>query len=147
MKAGTSSPLGATPLHEGANFSVFSKNATGVELLLFEGVDDNRPSRVVRLDPVENRTYHYWHVFVPDVRPGQIYGYRVHGLYEPERGMRFDPGKVLLDPYGKAVVVPEKYSRTAASRSGDNCDAAMKSVVMDPNTYDWEGDLPPRRPF
>jgi glycogen operon protein len=146
MKAGTSSPLGATPLYEGANFSVFSKNATGVELLLFEGVDDNRPSRVVRLDPIENRTYHYWHVFVPDVRPGQVYGYRVAGPSDPARGMRFDPDKVLLDPYGRGVVVPKNYDRTANSRKGNNAATAMKSVVVDPRAYDWEGDAPLKRP-
>ncbi len=146
MKAGTSSPLGATPLHEGANFSVFSKNATGVELLLFDGVEDNRPSRVVRFDPVENRTYHYWHVFVPGVRPGQIYGYRVAGPADPARGMRFDPDKVLLDPYGRGVVVPKNYDRAANSRKGDNAATAMKSAVVDPRNYDWEGDAPLKRP-
>jgi len=146
MKAGTSSPLGATPLYEGVNFSVFSKNATGVELLLFEGVDDNRPSRVVRLDPIENRVYHYWHVFVPDVRPGQVYGYRVAGPSDPARGMRFDPDKVLLDPYGRGVVVPKNYDRTANSRKGNNAATAMKSVVVDPRAYDWEGDAPLKRP-
>lgn len=144
---GNSFPLGATVLQGGVNFSVFSKSATFVELLLFDHAEDPGPSRTILLDPRKNRTYHYWHVFVPDVGPGQIYGYRVHGPYEPARGMRFDPGKVLLDPYGRAVVVPEKYSRTAAGLPGDNCGAAMKSVVTDPRTYDWEGDLPLRRPF
>ncbi len=144
---GKSFPLGATVSHGGVNFSVFSKNAHSVELLLFNHTDDSCPSRTILLDPRKNRTYHYWHVLVPDIGPGQIYGYRVHGPYEPERGMLFDPEKVLLDPYGRAVVVPEKYSRILVSRSGDNCGAAMKSVVTDPRSYDWEGDLQPRRPF
>ena len=146
MKYGTSSPLGATSLHTGANFSVFSKLATGVELLLFDSVDDDRPSRVIRFDPAANRSYHYWHVFVPDVKAGQIYGYRVNGPYDPAKGMRFDPSKVLLDPYGRGVVVPKNYSRTAAGREGDNAATAMKSVLVDPRSYDWEGDAPLKRP-
>jgi glycogen operon protein len=133
-------------LREGANFSVFSKHATGVELLLFDGVDDDRPSRVVRLDPAVNRSYHYWHVSVPGVKPGQLYGYRVNGPSDPAKGMRFDPSKVLIDPYGRAVAVPENYSRVAASREGDNAATAMKSVVVDPRLYDWEGDAPLKRP-
>ncbi len=146
MKAGTSSPLGATTLHGGANFSVYSKNATGVELLLFDGVDESRPRHVIRLDPAVNRTYHYWHIFVPSIRAGQTYGYRVDGPFDPENGMRFDPSKVLLDPYGRGVVVPEKYDRGAASRKGDNAATAMKSVVVDPRAYDWEGDAPLKLP-
>jgi len=143
---GSSSPLGATCSHEGVNFSVFSRHATGVELLLFEGVDDREPSRAIRLDPGVHRTYFYWHVFVPGVRPEQLYGYRVEGPFDPETGMRFDPTKVLLDPYGRGVAVPEGYSRDAAQREGDNAATAMKSVVVDPGAYDWEGDAPLRRP-
>ena len=144
---GTSYPLGATVSSDGVNFSVFSQNANAMELLLFDHADDKAPTRTIALDPRKNRTYHYWHILVPGIGPGQIYGYRVYGPYEPERGMRFDPDKVLLDPYGKAVVVPEKYSRELASKRGDNCATAMKSVVMDPDSYDWEGDVPLKRPF
>jgi isoamylase len=116
--AGRSSPLGATVLDGGVNFSVFSRNGSGVELLLFDREDDARPARVIRIDPADNRTYHYWHVFVPGVRPGQIYAYRVRGPFDPANGMRFDPAKVLLDPYGREVVVPRLYSRDAAREKG-----------------------------
>jgi glycogen operon protein len=143
---GTSSPLGATPCRDGVNFSVFSKHATGVELLLFDRVDDAQAARVVRLDPAANRTGHYWHVFVPGVTTGQLYGYRVEGPWDPAKGMRFNPSKVLLDPYGRGVAVPDRYRRDAARLFGDNSATAMKSVVVDPSTYDWEGDAPPRRP-
>ena len=68
--AGCSAPLGATPSEEGVNFSIFSRHATAMELLLFDAVDDARPAQAIRIDPIANRTYHYWHVFVPDVRPG-----------------------------------------------------------------------------
>jgi len=142
-KEGQSSPLGATLSPEGTNFSVYSKHATGVELLLFDCVDDARPARVIR---ISSRTYHYWHVFVPGMKAGQIYGYRVDGRFDPLSGMRFDSAKVLLDPYGRAVVVPKHYSREAARKEGDNAATAMKSVVVDPHAYDWEGDTPLKRP-
>lgn len=143
---GLSHPLGATLRDGGANFSLYSRAATGVELLLFDRVDDAKPARVVRLDPADNRTYHYWHVFVPGVQAGQLFGYRVSGPNEPSQGLRFDPAKVLLDPYGKGVAVPPGYNREAASAPGDNAATAMKSVVVAPSTYDWEGDVPPRHP-
>jgi isoamylase len=144
--AGRSAPLGATPSPDGANFSVFSREATGLQLLLFDGIDDAKPARVVRLDRSANRTYHYWHVFVPGVRPGQLYAYRAEGPFDPSRGLRFDPGKVLLDPYGRGVVVPQAYDRDAARSPADNAGSAMKSVVVDASAYDWKGDAPLRRP-
>jgi glycogen operon protein len=143
---GRSSPLGATVVDGGVNFSLFSRTATGVELLFFDREDDATPSRAVRIDPATNRTYHYWHVFVPGVRPGQLYGYRVEGPSAPASGLRFDSAKVLLDPYGRGVVVPQNYTREAARREGDNAATAMKSVVVDPGSYDWEGDIPLSRP-
>jgi len=124
----------------GVNFSVYSRSASAVDLLLFDRDDDSRPSRVIPIDPVANRTYHYWHVFVPELRQGQLYGYRVHGPYDPASGLWFDPGKVLLDPYGRGVAVPAGYSRDAAKLPGDNTSAAMKSAVVDSTDYDWEGD-------
>src|SRR5271155_3295645 len=94
---GRSAPLGATVAPGGANFSLFSRSASAVELLLFDREDDARPARLITVDPFSNRTYHYWHVFVPGVQAGQAYGYRVHGPFDPARGMRFDPLKLLLD--------------------------------------------------
>ena len=114
---GRPSPLGATMSQGGVNFSLFSRDATGVELLLFDRSDDAKPARVIApRSSHANRTYHYWHVFVPGVRPGQIYGYRAQGPFDPANGLRFDPTKVLLDPYGRGVVVPKGYSRDAAQR-------------------------------
>jgi glycogen operon protein len=117
-----------------------------VELLFFDRVDDSRPARIIPIDPSTNRTYHYWHAFVPHVQPGQIYAYRANGPAESRKGARFDRAKVLLDPYGRGVAVPANYSRDAARRKGDNAATAMKSVVVDPSTYDWEGDAPLRHP-
>src|SRR5271165_5234637 len=111
---GRSFPTGATLVNGGANFSLFSRGAAGIELLFFDRVDAARPSRVIPIDPLGSRTYHYWHVFVPGVQAGQIYGFRAYGPFQPTRGLRFDPSKLLLDPYGRAVAVPRNYSREAA---------------------------------
>src|SRR3974377_1373637 len=143
---GKSFPLGAPVFADAVNFSVYSKNATGMELLLFNDITDSKP-RVITLDPVKNRTYHYWHVAVPGLKPGQLYGYRALGPFDPQRGLRFDPDKVLLDPYARAVAVPPNYSRLAASQPGDDAAQAMKSVVTASESYDWEGDSPLKRPF
>ncbi len=147
LSRGSSAPLGATPSPEGVNFSVFAKNATEIELLLFDREDAARPARVIPLDRTTHRTYHYWHVFMPGLAAGQVYAYRARGPFAPERGLRFDGDKVLLDPYGRAVAVPPTYDRTAATRTGDNATVAMRSVVVDPGRYDWEGDRPLRHPF
>jgi isoamylase len=147
VTSGASAPLGATVRPGGVNFSVFSKHATLIELLLFEEGNATQPARIIPLDADKHRTHHYWHVFVPGLQPGQVYAYRAHGPFVPENGYRFDAEKVLLDPYGLAVAVPERYDRWAAARSDDNAGLAMKSVVADPDRYDWEGDLPLKRPF
>jgi len=143
---GEPAPLGATVTPEGVNFSIFSRSATRVDLLLFNHECDATPSDVIRIDPATNRTYHYWHVLVHGIGAGQLYGYRCHGPFDPVNGMRFDPGKLLLDPYGRAVRVPKAYSRAAALGPGEHIADAMKSVVVDPTTYDWEGDKPLQRP-
>src|SRR5688572_7608887 len=137
---GQASPLGTNITAGGVNFALFSRTATAVELLLFDREDAAGPVRVITLDPVANRTYYYWHAFVPGVRAGQLYGYRVQGPDEPARGLRFDPTKVLLDPYGRGVVIPREYTPEAARKPGDNARTAMKNVVVDPSAYDWEGD-------
>lgn len=145
--SGQSFPLGTTVHPDGVNFCVFSKNCYSLELLLFDDIDDRKPVQIIRLDPQQHRTFYYWHIFLPGIRPGQLYAYRVDGPFAPERGHRFDGQKVLLDPYAKAVAVGKNYDRSAAIRSGDNCAKAMKSVVVDPQAYDWEGDAPLYLPF
>jgi glycogen operon protein len=144
--SGRSYPLGATLVPGGANFSIFSRSAERMELLLFDDEADGSPARVIPIDPGANRTYHYWHVFVPGVQAGQLYGFRVHGPADPASGCCFEASKLLLDPYGRAVAVPKNYSRDAAAMDGDNTATAMKSVVVDSRAYDWEDDAPLRRP-
>ena len=142
---GESAPLGASITDGGVNFSVFSRDATQVELLLFDSRNAESPSSVLPLDPPQHRTYHYWHAFVKGLKRGQIYAYRVDGPQRADLG--FDRDKTLLDPYGLAVAVPGKYNRESAIRPGDNAASAMKSVVADPRLYDWEHDRPLRRPL
>ncbi|MBL8020077.1 MAG: glycogen debranching protein GlgX [Leptospirales bacterium] len=145
LKRGRSFPPGATVSADGVNFCVFSKNCHYVELLFFDSVDSPQPSDVIRLDRVKNRTFYYWHIFVEGIRPGQLYAYRVHGPFDPEAGFRFDGNKVLVDPYSKAIAVGKNYDRKAAIEPGDTVRSCMKSVVVDPGAYDWEGDLPLHR--
>jgi isoamylase len=125
---GKSFPLGATVYSDGVNFSIFSKNATAIDLLLFDAVDDPRPVRVISLDRRSNRTFHFWHLYVTGIKPGQLYAFRAHGPFDPDKGLRFDPDKVLLDPYGKGVAVPALYNRDAAVNPGDNAPCAMKAI-------------------
>jgi glycogen operon protein len=121
--------LGATVDAEGTNFSVFSANATGMQLVFFDHPDDPVAARTVTLSPAWNRTAHYWHIHVPGIKAGQAYGYRVDGPNDPSRGQRFDKQKVLLDPYGKSVFLGLNYDRDAASRPGDNAAACLRSFV------------------
>ena len=92
-------PLGATWDGEGVNFALFSENATAVELCLFDRPDQEKETHRIRM---EERTNQVWHVFLPEVRPGQLYGYRVDGPYDPQAGHRFNSNKLLIDPYAKA---------------------------------------------
>jgi isoamylase len=146
MKTGSPYPLGASVTATGVNFSVFSFHATRAELLLFDTEDATQPSRVIDLVPETSRTSHYWHVHLPGIKASQLYGYRMSGPYAPNLGHRFDPEKILLDPYAKAIS-SRNYQRSAAARSGDNAGAAAKSVVADLSAYDWEGDQPLDHPF
>ena len=147
VQPGTPYLLGASFSEDGVNFSVYSKNAWRMELLFFDDVEDSRPAQVIPLDPQRNRTFHYWHICVPGVNAGQLYGFRVYGPFDPSVGNRFDGDKLLLDPYGRAVAVPQNYDRKAASRPGENLATAMKSVVTKMDDFDWEGDQPLGRPF
>jgi isoamylase len=138
-------PLGATVGPKGTNFSIFSVSAHGMQIVLFDHADDIAPIRTIDFDPVRDRTSHYWHIFLPGIGPGQLYGYRADGPSDPASGQRFDPEKVLLDPYGKSVSVGRNYSRAAACVAGDTAAKCMKSVVADPSLFDWEDDRPINR--
>ncbi|MDO5656419.1 MAG: glycogen debranching protein GlgX [Flavobacteriaceae bacterium] len=133
-------PLGATIEGNGVNFSVFSPNATQVELLLFEHVHDVQP-KVIALNPAHNKSYYYWHIYVPGLDKNQLYGYRVHGPYLPEKGFLFDASKVLVDPYAKAIV--GEYDRKLAHQPFlDNLHSCLKSAVIS-DEFNWENDQYP----
>ncbi|MEM1369309.1 MAG: glycogen debranching protein GlgX [Cyanobacteria bacterium P01_H01_bin.15] len=144
---GDSYPLGATVMAQGVNFCLFSRHATGVELLLFDSEKDPLPSEVIPLDPEQNQTFFYWHIFVPGIEPGQIYGYRVQGPFDLARGLRFNHQKLLLDPYARAIAGWENYRRVQATGPGNNVAHALRSVVVDSAAYDWENDRQLCQPY
>jgi isoamylase len=148
-------PLGATWDGEGVNFALFSESATGVELCLFNHEDDESEAHKISL---REHTDQVWHCYLPDVRPGQFYGYRVHGPYKPEEGMRFNPAKLLIDPYAKAITGEIRWSNALfAYKVGgpkedlepdpsNSAGGVPKSVVID-NAFTWESDKHPRTPW
>jgi isoamylase len=148
-------PLGATSDGAGVNFALFSEHATGVDLCLFDATDTGVAREQI---PLRERTDLVWHGYIPGVGPGQLYGYRVHGPYEPERGFRFNPAKLLIDPYARALagelhwsdeVFGYRVGDPAGDLLRDDRDSAAlvpKGVVIDP-TFDWEGDQLLRIPW
>ena len=145
-------PLGPTWDGEGVNFALFSENGTGVELCLFDRAADARESERI---PLTERDGFVWHAYLPDVRPGQLYGYRVQGPWAPAQGHRFNPAKLLIDPYARALSGPIRWSDELlghdsgpggadlpASRS-DSAGAMPKCIVVEP-AFSWGDDQPPR---
>ncbi len=152
---GTPYPLGAKWDGKGVNFSVFSDTATGVELCLFNHTTDDKEAGRIKL---KERTHNIWHVYIPDLMPGQLYGYRFDGPYEPENGHRFNVNKLLIDPYAKSIAGKidwhdSLFGYNVGSEEEDlsfnEVDSAPyipKSVVID-SSFDWEGDKPPATPL
>lgn len=150
---GSPFPLGATWDGEGVNFALFSENATAVDLCLFDS-KTNKEKRI-RVKEVDD---HIWHVYIPKLKPGQLYGYRVYGPYEPQNGHRFNPNKLLIDPYAKALSDRVEWSKAIFGYEIDNAEEDLsfseedsapyipKSVVVD-QSFDWEGDKAPKIPY
>jgi isoamylase len=150
-------PLGATWTGSGVNFALYSANATGVDLCLFDTPESDQENLRIRL---KEKTDHVWHVFLPDAQPCQLYGYRVYGPYAPEEGHRFNASKVLIDPYAKAIAGKVRWgpamfgyplgnpAEDLKRDYQDNAGSAPKCVVIDPK-FDWEGDqllhIPPHK--
>lgn len=145
---GSPYPLGATYDGKGVNFSLFAENATGVELCLFNQPGQRRESRKIRF---EERTHNSWHIYVPGLKPGQLYGFRVEGPFEPQNGYRFNPNKMLIDPYARAICDTIQWNEALfgyafkskkADLSFNDTNSSRyipKSVVVD-SFYNWEGD-------
>src|SRR3989440_3949236 len=148
-------PLGATWMGNGVNFAIFSEHATGIELCLFDNIEATEENFRI---PVTERTDQIWHVFLPDVGPGQLYGFRVAGPYDPEHGMRFNSSKLLLDPYAKAIAgeviwADEMFGYAVGDKKEDltqdfrdDAWGVPKSVVIDTG-FDWQGDRRPGVPL
>jgi isoamylase len=144
-------PLGATWNGKGVNFALYAEHATGVELCLFNHPDDEIESEKIK---VKERSHHIWHVYIDNLKPGQLYGFRVHGPYEPHNGHRFNPNKLLIDPYAKAIAGSVKWNEAVyghlpnhpdKDKSFNELNSAAyipKSVVVAP-FFDWEEDKPP----
>ncbi|TQF04880.1 glycogen debranching protein GlgX [Kitasatospora acidiphila] len=147
VTTGRPQPLGATIDATGVNFSLFSERASRVELLLFDSYHALQPARVVELDLERHHSYHFWHCHVAGLKEGQVYAYRVDGPHDTrDSGSRFNPRKVLLDPYSRANI-NILWDRARAVGPEDNCAYAMRSMVVDLDDYDWEGDKPLRTPM
>jgi isoamylase len=152
---GKSFPLGANWDGKGVNFAIFAENADKVDLCLFKKENGQKEIARIKLPEYTNQV---WHGYIPKLKPGQLYGFRVHGPYEPQRGHRFNPTKLLLDPYARAIagnynwkdaVFGYQIGHPAHDLSINEEDSAPyvpKSVVVDPS-YDWEDDEPMRTPF
>ncbi len=148
-------PLGATVRDGGVNFALFSAHAKGVDLCLFDSAESHKESARIRLKDI---THNIWHTFVPGLKPGQCYGFRVYGPYNPQGGHRFNPGKVVLDPYARAIAGKFHWDKTVfgyrvgAERAdlardySNNARSAPLSVVVD-DDFDWEDDEWPRIPY
>jgi isoamylase len=159
IRTGSPLPLGAHQDLDGVNFSIFSRNATQVRLEFFEHVQDKAPSRVIDFDPICNRTGDIWHIWVQGVQPGQLYGYRVDGPYEPDNGHRFNPNKLLLDPFATAISLIQHWEFSKAlgydpssslsdiSFSEKDNAETMPKCIYTFDHFDWGGDQPLRHPW
>lgn len=148
-------PLGSLWDGRGVNFALYSENATKIELCLFDKTDPKKETHRIN---VKERTHDVWHVYLPDIEPGQLYGYRVYGPNDPKNGFRFNPHKLLIDPYAKAIsgtiewhdslfgYQPGHKDEDLSFNETDSAPYMPKSVVVDEN-YDWEGDKPLKTPY
>ena len=148
-------PLGASFDGEGVNFALFAEHAEGVELCLFQSTESKKESFKIKM---RENLHHVWHAYIPDLKPGQLYGYRVHGPYDPKRGHRFNPNKLLLDPYAKAIsdtiVLHDSLfgyevghpEADASFSTRDSGPYMPKSVVID-HHFNWENDQLPNVPY
>jgi glycogen operon protein len=159
VRSGVPYPLGARPRGEGVNFAVFSRHATGVRLDLFASAEDAAPTRCIVLDAARNKTGDIWHVWVAGIPPGQLYGFRLAGPYAPHEGHRFNPNKLVVDPYATAIAPvgrhdpyrlygydPSSPAKDLSFSEVDDADAAPKCVVTGAD-FDWQGDQPLRHPW
>jgi isoamylase len=154
IRPGSPYPLGATWRGDGVNFAIFSENATSVDLCLFDSPLGTTESEKIRLF---EKSHQIWHAFIPGLGPGQLYGYRIDGPYDPSNGFRFNVNKLLIDPYTKAIASKVDWNDTLfgydlqtqndlSFSETDSAPFTPKSVVIDPR-FDWENDKSPKIPY
>lgn len=148
-------PLGANWDGEGVNFAVFAENAAGIDLCLFDPSNTTTETERIKINEV---SHHVWHAYIPGLKPGQLYGYRAHGPYDPMNGLRYNPNKLLIDPYAKAISAPVEWDNALfgyimghpdedlSFSDVDSAPFAPKGVVIDPS-FDWEDDKSPKVPY
>jgi isoamylase len=159
VRSGVPFPLGAQLRGNGVNFAIFSRHATGVRLDLFDYVDDLMPARSIVFNSARNKTGDIWHVWLEGVRPGQLYGFRVAGPFAPHEGHRFNPAKLVVDPYATAITYPpgcdfrhalgydpSSLHTDLSLSETDNAATAPKCIVTH-SDFDWQGDQPLRLPW
>ena len=156
VRAGDPLPWGAHQHGDGVNFAVFSRHATRVRLELYQNPDDRSPTRIIDLDPARHRTGDVWHVWVRGVVSGQLYGYRMEGPYLPQEGHRFNPHKLLLDPFARALAGVKNWDFAAArgyDSSSSEKDLSISATddagttpkcMVSHDHFDWEMDSPPK---
>jgi glycogen operon protein len=157
VQAGNPLPIGGAHQYgDGVNFVLFSRHATRVRLELYQKSDDSSPSKIIDLDPARHRTGDVWHVWLRGIATGQLYGYRIEGPYQPEQGHRFNPHKLLLDPFARAIAVIEDWDFSTARgydssstltdlsiSTVDNAGTTPKCIFTNDH-FDWEMDAPPK---
>ncbi|MDR2097068.1 MAG: glycogen debranching enzyme, partial [Spirochaetaceae bacterium] len=159
VEEGKPLPLGATLTASGVNFAIFSRHAMSITLVLFENAEPGAERREITLNRRKNRTGDVWHCFIPGIGAGFCYLYRADGPFQPEKGLRFNPNRALLDPYARALsgVSEWKFGEAIAYKAddpqkdlslntNDNTDSSPRCVVID-NSFDWQGDRPLNYPL
>lgn len=139
-------PIGSAPDKRGVNFCVFSKNATAVELLIFNQCDSSKPCQTVSLDSRNHRSGYFWHAYILGLKPGYFYSFRASGPNNPAEGMRFNPKKVLIDPYSRGIDY-SLWKREDAYGDADNTKTSLRSAIINIDDYDWKGDKPLNLPL
>ena len=158
-ESGKALPLGAELVNDGVNFAIFSRNATAVTLILFESTEKNSPWIEIPLDKRGNKTGNIWHCFIKGLKAGACYLYRADGPYFPEKGLRFNPHKTLLDPYAKALTDISGWDFSTGAGYDlespgkdltysyiDDINHKPRCIVVD-DDFDWEGDTPLNYPL
>jgi glycogen operon protein len=160
IESGKALPLGATITEEGVNFAVFSRHASTIKLILFESTAADSPWVEIALDKRGNRTGDIWHCLVRGLGAHSCYLYRAHGPYVPERGLRYNHNKTLIDPYAKALTVssswdfqkclgfdPKSPAGDLSFSYADDIADQPRCIIIDDSDFDWQGDAPLNYPL